>query len=346
MKFFNSLIVSILLMSSYSSLALQTTLKCDFLRAFPDEKLNDILISPPSSTPAAIPKIHVEGTLPHTGIYDISANAMRDFSYMRALGLLIRNTNNRDAVKKLSTYFEAWTSTYKPNFNPIDETLFDGFIDSYLLSKNELSSETNEAVKQFLHTMALGYLKAMDSHKTDNDDPWISNWQSHRIKLLTMISFALDDKKLYELSKFFYVRQINMNIDQNGEVLDFKKRKALYYVVYDLEPLVRAALIAQENGDDWLHLEGTKKQSLETALDWLLPYANGSKDHIDFENPTTLFDFIRKKHNIHGFNGKWSPASAVNLYWSASVLSKKYRSVALHLSTESPFWLMGLSNCY
>lgn len=346
LKYERGFLYLILILTSQYANALAINSRCDFFNDYPAERFNMIVKSAPSVHPAAIPKIHVEGSLPHTGIYDISANALRDFSYMRALGVVVKNSDNVEAVQKLSSYFDSWTNTYIPDFNPIDETLFDGFIDSYLLSKEKLPPTTDNNVKKFLYKMASGYLVAMKEHSSSNDDVWISNWQSHRIKILTMIAYALKDNNLYDDAKFFFRRQINMNIFQNGEVWDFQQRGALYYVVYDLEPLVRAALIAQENGDDWLRLEGDKKQSLETALDWLLPYARGEKKHIDFEKTTKKFDSLRKKYGVHGFNGEWEPSSAANLYWSASLLNTKYRKIAISLSNTSPFWLMGISNCY
>ncbi|WP_050747417.1 alginate lyase family protein [Sodalis glossinidius] len=77
---------------------------------------------------------------------------------------------------------------------------------------------------------------------------WRNNWQSHRIKLLTLIAVATDDSRLSNRSRALFRQQIAQNIDNAGVTLDFKDRDALHYVVYDLQQLVDAALAARHRG--------------------------------------------------------------------------------------------------
>ncbi len=87
--------------------------------------------------------------------------------------------------------------------------------------------------------------------------------------------------------------------------MDFKERDALHYVVYDLEPLVRAALVAKSQGQDWLKLSGKDGQTLEAGLNWLLPYAKGEKTHQEFAHTTKRFDVARGNAGVGGFTGEW-----------------------------------------
>ncbi|UNA37238.1 alginate lyase family protein [Klebsiella variicola subsp. variicola] len=92
---------------------------------------------------------------------------------------------------------------------------------------------------------------------------WYSNWQSHRIKLITLIAVATDNDHLFKESRRLFQKQIEENMNSEGEVVDFKQRDAIHYVVYDLQPLLQAALAALSRGEDWYHWTAPNNASLE-----------------------------------------------------------------------------------
>ncbi|WP_042063084.1 alginate lyase family protein, partial [Acidomonas methanolica] len=71
------------------------------------------------------------------------------------------------------------------------------------------------------------------------------------VKLVTMMAVALDDTLLFDAARTLFRAQIAANIAPDGETLDFRERDALHYVVYDLQPMVQAALAARTRGEDW-----------------------------------------------------------------------------------------------
>ncbi|MEI7256644.1 alginate lyase family protein [Dickeya dadantii] len=291
---------------------------------------------PPSPQPQALPVMHIEGTLPHQGIYDISYAARRDFGYMRDLALAWRMAGDAASLSRLAVYLDDWIKTYRLSFNPIDETSFDGLIDAYRMTRNDLPEATRERTRRFLNDLTTGYLQRMQAHQQDKRGTWNNNWQSHRVKLVTMGAAALDDPRLMAAAQEAFVRQLNANVRADGEVLDFSQRDALHYVVYDLEPLVRAVLAARAQGHDWLDLKGRDGQSLRTALAWLKPYADGVKTHEEFARTTVRFDIERRQAGVAGFDGLWPPKTASALYWSASLLDAGYLETARKLNATPP----------
>ncbi|MDN0081738.1 alginate lyase family protein [Crenobacter sp. SG2305] len=302
--------------------------------------LRAALARPPAATPQAMPVLHTEGTLPHQGIYDQSVQAKRDFDYMRVLALAWRTEHDQAALDRLTVYFDAWTGVYRPSFNPIDETSMDGLIDAYSLSQADLPAATRENVRRLLRDMAEGYLARMQAMRPASQGTSVNNWQSHRVKLVTLAAVALHDGHLLNAARTAFLRQLDANMRADGSVIDFEERDALHYVVYDLEPLTRAALAARAMGQDWLVLAGRDGQSLQKGLNWLLPYADGRKTHEEeYVHTAVKFDLQRREAGLPGFSGQWDPKSANGLYWAASLLDARYHPLAQSLAKNPPLWL-------
>lgn len=298
----------------------------------------------PADGPQAMPVIHTEGTLPHTGIHDASAAATRDFGYMLDLALAWRDTRDRAALSRLSTYLGAWTRVYRPSFDPIDETGLGNVIAAYRLTSADLPPDVSRQTRDFIRRLGAGYLDQMDTHRGDPHGIWSNNWQSHRVKLAVLSAAAVDDAALFARARAAFVQQLSINMKPGGEVIDFAERDALHYVTYDLEPLVLAAVAARARGEDWLTLPGRDGQTIAAGLDWLLPYAQGKRRHEEFVHSAVKFDAAREKAGLPGFSGSWDPANASALYWSASLLDPRYAEAARALSSTPPRWLWAYAN--
>ncbi|WP_215763038.1 alginate lyase family protein [Acetobacter sp. P1H12_c] len=276
--------------------------------------------------PAPLPRLHTEGTLPHEGLYDESVEAKRDLPLMQKAALVWRVTHDTAWLNVARRYLLAWVTTYHPSFNPIDETSFDALIDTYAIIDSALLPADRALVKASLEKWASGYGDAMehaDSHST-----WRNNWQSHRVKLVTMMAVALGDDVLFEKARLLFRKQIMANIAPNGETLDFRERDALHYVVYDLQPLIQAALAARTRGEDWYHWTTGQGASLAKAIGWLTTYVSGEKPHEEFVHSVVRFDALRARAGLKGYSGIFDPRSAGALYWLASEFDPSLRALA------------------
>jgi len=292
--------------------------------------------------PHALAHIHTQGTLPHEGDHDASALAEHDFPRVRDAALAWRLSGDKRLLAQVDAYLAAWAGTYVPSFDPIDETKLDGLFQAYTLTAPELRPDTRAKARDLLERLARGYVERIEGRTQDararTSSTWTNNWQSHRIKIVTMTAAALDDAELMATARALYLNQLAINVRPDGSVIDFYERDALHYVVFDLEPLVSAALSAKAYGTDWLTLKAVNGATLAGGLDWLRPFAMGAQTHEEFVHTTVAFDRTRAKAGLAGFDGLWHPKGAANLYWDASRLDARYREIAEHLNPAGEAW--------
>ncbi|MFP6557485.1 alginate lyase family protein [Paraburkholderia sp. B3] len=292
-----------------------------------------------NDAPHPLAKLHTEGTLPHEGIYDQSVEAEKELDLMRDAALAWRATSNDRYLKLVDRFLAAWVATYQPSFNPIDETHFEALILAYDMTASALSVKTRNATMAFLNRMGSGYIAQVDAQPRPLKGTFANNWQSHRVKLIAMIAFTLDNRKMIAAAQRLFVEHIGDNVAPDGSTLDFGERDALHYVTYDLQPLVTAALAARRHNRNWLPEKAANGATLAKALDWLTPYALGEKTHEEFVHSTVPFDARRREAGLPGYAGAWDPQNAAELYHLAARLDGRYTPIALRLAPTPPAWL-------
>lgn len=286
-------------------------------------------------TPHAMNRIHVEGTLPHQGIYDESREALRDFPAARDLALAARLTGEARYAEAASRLIAAWLDRYRPSFNPIDETGFDALILAYDLLPPSYRAPIATPMLGFMRALSRGYL---DRIATVTGTIATNNWQSHRVKLAVLSAFESGEADTIERAQRAFAAQLGANLRPDGSTYDFELRDAIHYVVYDLEPLVLAALAAARHGTDWYAAASPNEASLAKSLDWLAPYADGSRTHAEFVHSTVRFDYQRREAGVTGFSGDFDPKAARDLFAAAARLDRRYADLSHKLGTTGP-WL-------
>jgi Alginate lyase len=289
--------------------------------------------------PHAVARLHTEGTLPHEGIYDQSVQAEKDLDLLRDAALAWRATSDDRYLKFVDRLLYAWVTTYQPSFNPIDETHFEGLILAYDMTASALPVRTRNAAMAFLTKFANGYIEQIDAQPRPLTGTYRNNWQSHRVKLISMAAFTLDNRKMIDAAQRLFVEHVGDNIAPDGSTVDFAERDALHYVTYDLQPLVTAALAARRHNRNWLPERAASGASLAAALNWLTPYAAGTKTHEEFVHSSVPFDAKRREAGLPGYAGPWDPKNATELFHLAARLDGRFTPIALQLAPTPPAWL-------
>ncbi|WES66717.1 alginate lyase family protein [Superficieibacter sp. HKU1] len=256
-------------------------------------------------------EMHFEGLLPEQ-IQSNDIIAMKDMTIIGRLTKYWLINKDEKSLKKLVSYFNEWLTVYNPNFNPIDETKFDTLFFSYYKIRSSLTQSERNLFDSKIKYWAEGYLKRINGPFLKNSD---NNWQSHRIKLLTIMGVSLHNDEIFNETKLLYLKQLKDNIDSNSVTLDYKQHNAIRYAIYDLLPLLQAASYARLKGDSWIDMQINGKKKLIDATKWVLPYATGEKKHMEFENSNKSLDIKRKEYNVYGYSGNYSPEYSSVFFW-------------------------------
>jgi hypothetical protein len=290
--------------------------------------------------PHPMPRLHTEGTLPHQGIRDQSAEAEKDFDITADLAFAYRLTGDKRYLAQTAVYFDAWFTTYKVSGNPIDETKFDPMFLALDLTRGDLPPDTQHRAVDFFRGMAVNYLDWLDQNFAK--DPY--NWSSHRVKLAVLGAYDSGDPALIDRAARAFTRHVRQNIRPDGSVMDFYKRDALHYVVYSLEPLTTAAIAARAHGHDWFHTAAFGSPSIQMGIDWLIPYALGKEKHEEFVHSPVKFDAERNQAGEPGYSGQWDPKGSAGLMALASWLDPKYtpvlEKVEANTGAKIPTWIV------
>lgn len=281
-------------------------------------------------------EVRTGGLLDGEGGRKESQQAQEDWRQARLQALAWRLSGEAaylDNARKLAL---AWSGSYQPSFSPVDETELASLLMGVDLIEERLSVGERAQLQAFCRTLATGYLS--DPIKVGGPSTARNNWHSHRIKIGTAGAYLSGDAALVARAKERFLAHVPRNIGEGGVPFDFEQRDALHYTTYSLEPLLTAALMAKNHGDDWFGAAGA--QRLKQALAWLAPYAQGRKMHEEFAKSAVPFDRKRVAAGQKGFTGNWDRTGAANVYLLASRFDGAYAPLARELQPAA--WAVAL----
>lgn len=274
-----------------------------------------------NSSPTPVKNLKTEGLLPGEGIRDASEIARKDFDKIIAFSYDWKLNGNRDSLSKAAIFIKSWTDLYEYSINPIDEANFDKFFEGYSIVRANILEADRKSIDNWIVNFGNAYFSALNDIPRKKSD--YTNWNSHRLLLAFSSAASVNDYKRIEGLRKYFNEQIFNLIDDKGETNDFKKRDSIHYVVYGLTPLVKTVLISRKF--NFLSENSDEMNRLKMAIDWLLPYIDGTVKHIEFEHTSVFFDKKRAKFGLKEYeNHEWDPQDAKNLFQYAAYVDGRY----------------------
>ncbi|RZL33419.1 MAG: hypothetical protein EOP00_32875, partial [Pedobacter sp.] len=253
-----------------------------------------------TETPNPVDTIRTEGLLRGNPKKERTNAALRDMNKMFGLALQFKLTGEKKYLNKADEFLVAWAKKNHPNGDPIDDTNLDKAIEAYDLIKDDISSTDKIVVADWLKSTALAEINSKRMNR--NQGTGINNWNAHRLKIVGEIGYALNNQEFIDWTIDRFKKHIEINLNEDGTSLDFKERDAMHYHIYDLEPMLKLALLIQRAGGENFYLyQSAKGSSIKKSVDWLIPYITGEKQHEEYVNTTVKFDKDRAKNNEPGF---------------------------------------------
>lgn len=246
--------------------------------------------------PNPIDTIRTEGLLAGNPKKTATQLALRDMNKLYALALVYRVSGDKRYLEHATEFLLAWARINHGRGDPIDDTNLDRAIEAYDMLKEQLPKASSDTIKDWLRETARAELGGRYYHP---DRPsFYNNWHSHRLKIVGEIAYAIGDTALQGYTIRELKTQLEKNLNPDGSGIDFVSRDALHYHVYDLEPLLKLAIVlSRATGVDFYNYSSPTGSSIKRSVDWLLPYVNGQKTHAEFVNSTVDFDRKRAQNN-------------------------------------------------
>ncbi|MBW4891757.1 alginate lyase family protein [Mucilaginibacter sp. HMF5004] len=247
-----------------------------------------------NENPNPIDTIRTEGLLQGHLKKIATIAALRDMRKMYALAICYKVENEKSYLQNLRSYLTAWAKVNKGRGDPIDDTNMDDAIEAYDMVKANLKPEENALITTWFKQVADAEIKTFKPEKATG----YNNWHSHRLKVIAEIAYAIDDAGYQKFVVDGIKKQVEVNLYADGSGVDFKLRDALHYHAYDLEPLIKLAIVLKRaTGVDYYSMVSPSGSSIKKSTEWFVPYVTGEKTHGEFVNSTVLFD---KKRAANG----------------------------------------------
>ncbi|OCX51115.1 hypothetical protein BEL04_20605 [Mucilaginibacter sp. PPCGB 2223] len=245
-------------------------------------------------SPNPIDTILSEGKLEGDPKKTATAFALKDIQKIYTSALVYKLYGDKEYLKNAVQYLLAWAKLNKSKGDPIDDTNLDGAIEAYDMLKGNINAANNTVITDWFKQVAAAEIKTWKPNK----ETGYNNWNSHRLKVMGEIAYAINDPELQKFTVDGLKKQIEVNLYADGSGVDFKLRDALHYHAYDLEPLLKLAIVLKRaTGVDYYTYVSDKQSSIKKSVEWFLPYITGEKTHGEFVNSTVAFD---KKRAMNG----------------------------------------------
>ncbi len=262
-----------------------------------------------------------------------SRASLEDMKKVYALGYVYAVTSRTEYSDAVRRIILQWAKVNQPTGVPVDETKLEPLFIAYDLTRATFSEKEQRLVEHWLRKMAALELQSSQTKSVTR----MNNWNSHRLKIVGLIGFLLDDKPLIEKAAQGFKKQIEINLDPDGSSFDFHQRDALRYHCYDLEPLLSLALAARQNGIDLYGYGAPTGASLHKSIEFLVPYCEGNKTHAEWVHSKVKFDEKRAEAGEKGFSRgtAFDPREARLVFELAAFFEDQYQPLALRLGASS-----------
>jgi hypothetical protein len=281
-----------------------------------------------NETPNPIAKITSQGLLEGNPAKTASLKAVEDAAKIYALAINYRVYNNKAYLNKAAQYLLAWAKVNTPTGDPIDGTKQEDLIAGYDLVRSQLPKDQSAQIDAWLDVFADAQMNS-ESAKNGRTTGF-NNWNSHRIKVITMVAYTIHTHKYDQYIFSELEKQLAQNLYADGSSFDFKQRDALHYHIYTLEPLFKAIIpIYRATGKNYYTFLSKAQSSVEKSVQFLTPFVTGEKTHGEFANSTVQFDRDRARNGEKGYiaGAKFDPNSGLFILSLAAYFDPSYAGI-------------------
>jgi hypothetical protein len=275
--------------------------------------------------PAPVELLDGAGRRPDDPIRIRSRAAVEQIRKTEALTWTWAVTGDLRYAQKAREIIAAWVRVNRTVGQPINETGLEPLVEAYDMIRVGYPDRERAQVDAWLRDRA----RAIWEHPKGRKE----NWHSHRIKMVGLIAATIGDDKLWRTAVEGYRWQLGDNFEPNGASVDFRRRDAMSYHLYTVQPLLILACVAERRGDPLFGYRASNGVSLERTVEFVKPYALGEKKHTEFANTVVKADHERAEWGQEHYKPhEWNPRESVRTFTEASCVKPSYAAVAAQVA--------------
>lgn len=294
--------------------------------------LNDDFALIKTASPHPIIKINYEGLLDTDPQRQNTEKSLEDMNNLVTWLNHYYAYQDKFSLEKMKAFILAWTKTYEPTGNPINENKFEPVWISYAV----IAEHFDDAEKNQIEDWLLNIVQKLQS-KTKIP---MNNWQSKKIKMLGTIGLILKNTKLVEEAVIKSREYINISLYPDGTSRDLKERDALSYHVAGIDPLLAFAINLHQfqytGKKDLYNYQSDNGSSIKNSVDYVRPFATGEQKRQEWINSTVTIDKRRAKAGIEEYQpGRYfKPIQSLTMFEMASYFDKTHDQLISKLAPQ------------
>lgn len=260
---------------------------------------------------------------------------------MDDVALLVRHwqlTGDEATADVLKRFVLAWSSTYEPTGNDVNENKLFPLLVAYELLRKDMTDEERAKVDPWIEQLGKLHAKGIRQGGT------MTNRYTKRLGLLAVMARTLDKPEWTRLTEDGIRAFVSQSLFPDGTSVDLKRRDTLTYHASALRPVLQLAMVSGDAGRSLYAWESDRGGSLKKSVDYVVPYALGEKTREEWTNTTVGLDRRRAEAGLEKYQpgSLYDPQNALGLMEDASYFDPTLLRVVRHLTQSDaeryPTW--------
>lgn len=256
-----------------------------------------------------------------------SVTSLREMDDVLILFHYWQATEDAATAAALKRFILAWSATYRPTGNDVNENKLYPLFMAYLALRPQFEPGERKRVDEWIGSMAELHSGAA------NQSRHITNRYTKRLRLLALFGKILNRTEWQTQATEGLKRFVQESLRADGSSLDLELRDSLTYHNSALQPAIDLAVMAGSTGPGLYSWTAPSGGSLKKSVDYVIPYANGTKTREEWRNSQADLDHRRAAAGLEAYRvGRlFDPKDALDLLEVAGYFDPELVTLVLQL---------------
>ncbi|NJK90666.1 MAG: hypothetical protein HC904_01825 [Blastochloris sp.] len=277
--------------------------------------------------PRPLKVIHYEGLVNTDPRRLETVQHLQDMDDLAALFEVWQVTGEERLAERCRRYILAWTGSYIPTGNDVNENKLSPVLVAWLGLKEGFSKEDAERIRTWMEEMGGKHAPVVREKQGE-----LTNRYTKSLRLLYLLGEGAGREEWKELAFVGFQRFVTESLRAEGGSADLERRDTLTYHCSGLRPLLSLALLAPK-GEAWFGWESPQGGSVKKSVEYVIPYAQGTKTRKEWVNSVVELDRKRAAAGLEEYRiGRlFEPVQALPMLEEASRFDQELVELVLKL---------------